>query len=71
MEKNREWLLLNAVECWLHYCSDSKTYVSDYKQLRNELRVAIETKDAVVRAETVEDQPVTRTTRTRSTKTKA
>ena len=41
MTKSREWLLLNAVECWLHYYSTPNTpTVEQYKQLQSELHDA-------------------------------
>jgi len=41
MTKSREWLLLNAVECWLHYYSTPNTpTVEQYKQLQAELHDA-------------------------------
>jgi hypothetical protein len=43
MTKSREWLLLNAVECWLHYYSQpASSTVDAYKQLREELLAAYE-----------------------------
>ena len=41
MTRSREWLLLNAVECWLHYYSSPSTpTVEQYKQLQSELHDA-------------------------------
>ena len=41
MTRSREWLLLNAVECWLHYYSKPNTpTVEQYKQLQAELHDA-------------------------------
>ena len=41
MTKSREWLLLNAVECWLHYYSSPNTpTVEQYKQLQSEFHDA-------------------------------
>ena len=41
MTRSREWLLLNAVECWLHYYSTPNTpTVEQYKQLQAELHDA-------------------------------
>ena len=41
MTRSREWLLLNAVECWLHYYSSPNTpTVEQYKQLQAELHDA-------------------------------
>jgi len=37
-EHSREWLLLNAVESWLHHYGNVGTpTVAEYKQLRDEL----------------------------------
>lgn len=37
--KSKEWLILNAVECWLHYYSTPNTpTVEQYKELRNEYK---------------------------------
>ena len=61
MTKSREWLLLNAVECWLHYYSSPNTpTVEQYKQLQAELHDAYMltlNKDAVERSETPDDTP--------------
>jgi hypothetical protein len=36
--KSKEWLILNAVECWLHYYSTPNTpTVEQYKELRKEI----------------------------------
>ena len=41
MTKSREWLLLNAVESWLHHYSTPNTpTVQQYKQLRDEFHNA-------------------------------
>ena len=41
MTRSREWLLLNAVECWLHYYSSPNTpTVEQYKQLQAEFHDA-------------------------------
>jgi hypothetical protein len=51
MIRSREWLLLNAVEAWLHHYSNppSET-VEQYKKLRDEFHdtfmASIQTKDA-------------------------
>jgi len=62
MTRSREWLLLNAVECWLHYYSSPNTpTVEQYKQLQAEFHdayMATLNKDAVERSETpVEPTP--------------
>ena len=51
MTRTREWLLLNAVEAWLHhYSSPPSETVEQYKKLRDELHdtfmASIQTKDA-------------------------
>ena len=41
LQHSREWLLLNAVECWLHYYSSPNTpTVEQYKQLQAEFHDA-------------------------------
>jgi len=41
MTRSREWLLLNAVECWLHHYSSPNTpTVEQYTQLRDEFHDA-------------------------------
>ena len=38
--KSKEWLILNAVECWLHYYSKPNTpTVEQYKELREEYKL--------------------------------
>jgi len=37
--KSKEWLILNAVECWLHHYAGTNTYTEQYMQLRDEFRV--------------------------------
>ena len=70
MTRTREWLLLNAVEAWLHHYSNppSET-VEQYKKLRDEFHTdymqSLKTKDAPT------DDPPKRTTRKRNTSTKA
>jgi hypothetical protein len=41
MQKTTDWLLLNAVECWLHYCSNTTEYTEDYYKLRDEYRALV------------------------------
>ena len=70
MTRSREWLLLNAVESWLHhYSSPASETVEQYKKLRDELQstfmASIQTKDAPT------DDPPKRTTRKRNTSAKA
>jgi hypothetical protein len=70
MTRSREWLLLNAVETWLHYYEKSGTpsTIEQYKELQSEFHdayMATLTKD--VEKETSEVTP-TRTTRKRTAK---
>lgn len=44
--KTKDWLLLNAVECWLHHYSGKGEHTSQYITLRDELRLTLELKDA-------------------------
>jgi hypothetical protein len=73
LTRSREWLLLNAVEAWLHHYENAGTpTVAQYKQLRDEFHDAYMLtlrKDA---EEIVEDEAPepTRTTRKRSTTSK-
>jgi hypothetical protein len=64
MTRSREWLLLNAVESWLHHYSSPNTpTVEQYKQLRDEFHdayMATIIKDA-------EDTPTTKPSRKRTT----
>ena len=63
MEKTKDWLLLNAVECWLHYCSNTTAYTDDYIRLRDEYREALTALD-----DSKDAQPAPkRTTRKRTT----
>lgn len=63
MQKTTDWLLLNAVECWLYYCSDSVEYKEQYIRLRDEYRNALAALD-----ESKDAQPAPkRTTRKRTT----
>ena len=68
--KSKEWLLLNAVECWLYYCDEKLEYAPAYKQLRDELRELVNSKDAPVveRSETPDVPTTPKRTRSRSTK---
>ena len=68
MTRTREWLLLNAVESWLHhYSSPPSETVEQYKKLRDEFHdtfmASIQSKDA----QTEEPPPKPRTTRKRTT----
>lgn len=45
--KSKEWLILNAVECWLHYYSTPNTpTVEQYKGLRDEYQQLLKDADA-------------------------
>jgi hypothetical protein len=63
MTRSREWLLLNAVESWLHHYSSPNTpTVEQYKQLRDEFHdayMATISKDA--------DKPAPKPSRKRTT----
>jgi len=61
--KTKDWLLLNAIECWLYYCDEKFEYSTAYKELRDEYRVLVASKDAPVN-----EQPAPKRTRSRSTK---
>jgi len=52
LQRSREWLLLNAVECWLHYYSQpTSPTVDEYKQLRAELQAMYEASLSIKDAE--------------------
>ena len=36
--KSKEWLILNACECWLHHYAGTNTYTEQYMQLRDEYK---------------------------------
>ncbi len=46
MTKSKEWLILNAVKCWLHYCANTTEYTEEYYKLRDEYLALVEPKDA-------------------------
>jgi hypothetical protein len=57
MTKSKEWLIYNAVKCWLHYCSTTTEYTEEYYKLRDEYEAIVnqteekeENKDAPTRA---------------------
>ena len=65
--KTKEWLLLNAIECWLYYCDEKLELTDTYKAMRSEYRALVaaeNSKDAPVD----EPTPTPRRTRSRSTK---
>jgi len=58
MTETREWLLLNAVECWLHHYSNVGKFTDDYIKLRDELRLQVKQTDE---ATDLKDAPTTPT----------
>jgi len=67
MNESREWLLLNAVECWLHHYTNVGKYTDEYIKLRDEFRLKVKEADE---AEDLKDAPIEtspkRTTRKRT-----
>jgi hypothetical protein len=55
--KSEDWLLLNAVECWLYYFPDHK-YTPQYKELRQKMLALMKEEPTPT-----ETKPVTRTPR--------
>ena len=71
MTRTREWLLLNAVEAWLHhYSSPPSETVEQYKKLRDEFHDAFMESIKLKDAPTEEPPPKPRTTRKRTNATK-
>ena len=67
LQRSREWLLLNAVECWLHYYSQpTSPTVDEYKQLRAELQAMYEASLSIKDAEDA-PPPAPKQTRKRRT----
>lgn len=66
--KQKEWLLLNAIECWLYYCDEQLQYTNEYKVLRDEYRELVAALDSKDAPEVVAPKKPTRTTRSRTTK---
>ena len=66
--KSREWLLLNAVECWLHHYAHTNTYTEQYMLLRDEFRVI---KDAAPPAKKTTRKPRRKSTDDSSPTTEA
>lgn len=63
MTKSKEWLIFNAVKCWLHYCSTTTEYTEEYYKLRDEYEALLNSEDEI---EESKDAPTTtRTTRKR------
>jgi len=67
MTESREWLLLNAVECWLHHYTNVGKFTDQYIELRDEFRLKVQQTDE---AEDLKDAPIEtppkRTTRKRT-----
>jgi len=67
MTESREWLLLNAVECWLHHYTNVGKFTDQYIKLRDEFRLKVQQTDE---AEDLKDAPIEtppkRTTRKRT-----
>jgi len=59
MTQSREWLLLNAVECWLYHYQHRAEHADQYLILRDELREMYEQS---------KDVPKTKLQRKRSSK---
>ena len=71
MTRTREWLLLNAVEAWLHhYSSPPSETVEQYKKLRDEFHDKFMESIKLKDAPTEEPPPKPRTTRKRTNATK-
>ena len=73
MTRTREWLLLNAVETWLHHYGESGTpsTIEQYKELQKEFHdayMATITVDLELPPVKDEEPTPTRTTRKRTTK---
>ena len=63
MTKSKEWLIFNAVKCWLHYCSTTTEYTEEYYKLRDEYEALLTQTEEV--EETKDAPTTTRTTRKR------
>ena len=69
MTETREWLLLNAVECWLHHYSNVGKFTDDYIKLRDELRIAVKQTDTFTdNKDAAEPTPKPTTPRKRTSK---
>jgi hypothetical protein len=69
MTKSKEWLIFNAVKCWLHYCSTTTEYTEEYYKLRDEYEALLNPNDEPV--EEFKDAPTTTTKPTRKRPYKA
>ena len=70
MTKSKEWLIFNAVKCWLHYCSTTTEYTEEYYKLRDEYEALLNPNDEPVEEskDAVESSETPPTTATRSTR---
>ena len=70
MTRSREWLLLNAVETWLHHYGTNGTpsTIEQYKELQKEFHDAYMATIKVEQPVEDEESTPTRTTRKRTTK---
>ena len=72
MTKSKEWLIFNAVQCWLHYCSTTTEYTEEYYKLRDEYLALLEKEPEVEELKDAPtDEPPKPTTRKRNTSAKA
>jgi hypothetical protein len=67
MTKSKEWLIFNAVKCWLHYCSTTTEYTEEYYKLRDEYEAIVNSTDEQVEGHKDAPEPTLKTTRKRST----
>ena len=65
MTKSKEWLIFNAVKCWLHYCSTTTEYTEEYCKLRDEYLALLNQNDEPVEELKDATTNTTRTTRKR------
>lgn len=70
MPRSKEWLLLNAVECWLHYVDKASPLVDEYVELRDALRISVDAEEELLKDADNDAPSPTRTTRKRSTTSK-
>ena len=64
MTKSKEWLIFNAVKCWLHYCSTTTEYTEEYYKLRDEYLALLDNDEEVEESKDAPTEPK-RTTRKR------
>jgi len=60
MTESREWLLLNAVECWLYHYTNVGKFTDDYVKLRDELRIAVKESDTFTDSKDAPTKPTPR-----------